>query len=44
MDKAMRRIGGLVCHANGDIRLKAMHSLAEIVHIPSSQVFTLIMH
>ena len=38
MDKAMKSIGQLVCHANGDIRVKAMHSLAELIRIPPSQV------
>jgi hypothetical protein len=38
MDKAMKRIGQLVCHANGDVRVKAMHSLAELINIPPTQV------
>ena len=38
MDKAMKSIGQLVCHANGDVRVKAMHSLAELIRIPPSQV------
>ena len=35
MDGAIKRIGFLLTHSNGDVRIKALHCVAELLHVPS---------
>ena len=38
MDKAVNKIGLLLNHANSDIRLKALHSVTELIQIITNPV------